>query len=347
MTTKQESKLTSEKLVVPVYLDGNIVLDLLASIDGGFSVVEKITTRTATNKQSEGSTKADAGADFGVAGLLNFLKVNVGSSRSLKNAQDVSEQSEAERYHTLGSLLFRLRSYLEEEGLLERFDGSVDSWDKILPMRFVEVRGIFRLNPMIDNLKGVDRAFTLNELFAKFAKFAPTEGSGNSQLSQQLRQSQPGNQKNSGRNNQSNNMKPEDAIKTIRNFLNQFSEDLSQAEKSLTLIDLVELADHKVAGDYKAVISVTHSYLRGYNATELFNKEFTVFGKVVRKLVDETDMPIDLLFNTKLGSLGSDMLEQFIVLLNSLAQTGVYNIPEATHKITSPAVEILPIAIYV
>jgi hypothetical protein len=38
----------SDDLIAPIYVDTNVLLDLLASIEGGFSVVEKVTTRLAT-----------------------------------------------------------------------------------------------------------------------------------------------------------------------------------------------------------------------------------------------------------------------------------------------------------
>ena len=40
-----ESKAPSRPdLVVPIYLDTNLLLDLLASIEGGFTLVEKLST---------------------------------------------------------------------------------------------------------------------------------------------------------------------------------------------------------------------------------------------------------------------------------------------------------------
>ena len=50
-------------LAIPIYLDVSIMLDLLASIEEGFSVVERVTTRTTDTKTTEftGATELGLG----------------------------------------------------------------------------------------------------------------------------------------------------------------------------------------------------------------------------------------------------------------------------------------------
>lgn len=48
------------ELKIPIYLDTNLLLDLLASLEDGFSTVSKITTN---NVENENTTKK--GGDFG------------------------------------------------------------------------------------------------------------------------------------------------------------------------------------------------------------------------------------------------------------------------------------------
>jgi len=144
-------------LVIPIYLDTNALLDLLASLEGGFSVVEKVTTRSATSRSSEGAIRAEGGTEFGIPNVLNLLKINVGASVGGKREKQSGEERETERYHTYGSLLYRLRASLDEQGLIKRFDGTDESWDSIQPSDFVELRGVFNPNPLADYLRAVKR----------------------------------------------------------------------------------------------------------------------------------------------------------------------------------------------
>jgi len=140
-------------LIVPVYVDTNALLDLLASIEGGFSIVEKVTTRKITSTGSEKSTLGEAGAEFGVPNVLNLLKVKLGGSLSSRKQQETGEEKEAERYHTYGSLLYRLRAFLDENRLTKRPCESAEDWKTIAPSDFVEVHGVFRPNPIVDSLQ--------------------------------------------------------------------------------------------------------------------------------------------------------------------------------------------------
>ncbi len=42
--THDESEPTADELVIPVYLDTNVLLDLLATVEDGFSLVERVTS---------------------------------------------------------------------------------------------------------------------------------------------------------------------------------------------------------------------------------------------------------------------------------------------------------------
>lgn len=62
-------------LVVPIRIDTNALLDLLASIEDGFSIVEKVTPRTITTAGSDKSISAEAGTEFGIPNVLNLPKI--------------------------------------------------------------------------------------------------------------------------------------------------------------------------------------------------------------------------------------------------------------------------------
>src|SRR5215203_654123 len=95
----------NDNLIVPVYIDTNALLDLLASIEGGFSLVEKVTSRTSTSSEKDRSAQAEAGTEFGIPNVLSLLKIKLGGTLSAKRSEEAGEEREIERYHTYGSLL--------------------------------------------------------------------------------------------------------------------------------------------------------------------------------------------------------------------------------------------------
>lgn len=305
---------TENDLIVPVYIDTNLLLDLLASIEGGFSVVEKITTRSANTSDIDREVKADTGTEFGIPNVLNLLKINIGYSANWKKGKEEGQEKEVERYHTYGSLFYRLRAYLDNEGLIKHLDNTnAESWKTIQPSNFVEIRGLFQPNPLADSLRAIDKLFVL------FMPALP-------QSSLKGKKKQP---------------KPQTAAN--QNY------SLSQIKKMIEGI-LVDVENEQVKtfvvslGEYSAVTLLFADYLRDQSMTEINHREYRLLGKVVRKIDKEDGETIDLLRNTGLGVMGQEAIQQL---------TGVFNeqekmrLPEVKTQISGPALEIVPIAVFI
>ncbi len=144
----------SEDLIIPIYVDTNSLLDLLASIEGGFSVVEKITTQSAETKGIDQEVKA--GTEFGIPNVLNLLKVNLGYAGNWNKASEAKQETSTEKYHTYGSLFYRLREYLEDQSLIKKVDNDPASWAAIQPSDFIELHGMFKPNPLANSLSKTD-----------------------------------------------------------------------------------------------------------------------------------------------------------------------------------------------
>lgn len=69
-----------------------------------------------------------------------------------------------------------------------------------------------------------------------------------------------------------------------------------------------------------------------------------MLGKVVRKLEQGSGETIDLLRGTALGGVGRESLEQ---LWNALNQMEQMNFPQVKPEIDGPALEIVPVAVYI
>jgi hypothetical protein len=289
-------------------LKGQLVL--LASIEGGFSAVEKVTTRSSSTSGSEKSASAQGGTEFGIPNVLSLLKINLDGSLALKKGQESGQQTETERYHTYGSLLFRLRSHLDDEKVIERLT-DVNSWDAIHPSEFVEVKGVFHPNPLVDALQIFQRLIGLFNLFADIQLGSKVERKKN-----QLDQKQTG---------------------QFEKFIKGILSDLEKGNIRIFVIDLVQLPM------YRAVVSLFSEYLRDPTMAEITHKEYRLLGKVVRKVAKDEE-GIDLLRGTGMGGIGKQALDQIVT---TFGQADGMNLPKVETAINGPALEIVPIAIFV
>ena len=306
-----------DNLIVPIYVDTNALLDLLASIEGGFSIVEKVTTRTTTTSGSDKSVAAEAGTEFGIPNVLNLLKIKLGGSLSSKREHETGEEKEAERYHTYGSLLYRLRGFLDDKNLTKRPYEDDGVWETIEPSDFVEVRGVFRPNPLADSLERIDRLIGIFEVVSSPGSISPKQSSGGQ-----------------GRGSQSSGKQ----MKQFRQFLKGILSDIERENMRTFVIDASE------PSQFPTVVLLFTDYLRDQTMTEISHKEYRLLGKVVRKIEEDAEEAIDLLRGTGLGGIGRETLDK---LWNSFNQMEGMNLPEVRSEVSGPALEVVPIAIFI
>jgi len=304
-------------LVVPIYVDTNALLDLLASIEDGFSIVEKVTTRTTTTAGSDKSISAEAGTEFGIPNVLNLLKIKLGGSLSSKKQRETGEEKEAERYHTYGSLLYRLRAFLNDEKLIKRPYENSEVWETIEPSDFVEVHGVFRPNPLADSLERIDRLIGLFEIMSDFRPLPSSQSSGSQKKGSQ------------------------DDKKQMRQFRHFFQGILADIEKKNTRTFVIDATG---PSQFPTVVLLFTDYLRDQTMAEIGYKEYHLLGKVVRKIEQDSEETIDLLRGTGLGGVGREALER---LWNAFNQMDQMNLPQVKPEISGPALEVVPIAIFI
>jgi hypothetical protein len=323
----EEPQFSSDDLIIPIYIDTNALFDLLASIEGGFSVVEKVTTRTANSRNSEQSVSANAGTEFGIPHILNLLKINLNGSLNRRQSRDIGEERASERYHTYGSLLQRLRDALLVN-LVKTFDGSTETWDRIKPHDFVELRGKFRLNPLTDSFGTVERMAELYEIFAQAQTPNPSRQANKPKL------------QTTTLNNMANpfNQVTSNQVRQIRTIIKGMLNQLEKEDIRITVINLHSSSMHR------AVAYLFTEYLRDRSMTELQNKEYKLLGKVVDKTSGQNDA-IDLLQGTAFSGFDEATISSLVNGFNQ-PSSGI-NLPKIETKITAPALQVIPIAIYV
>ena len=122
------------QLIIPIYINEKIVIDMLAIIEDGFSKVSQINYIEHKENDSKKSLEAGIGVPYFLGKLL---KIDLAGNMSNANRVDENESISKEKVHTSASLLSKFRSYLIKEDLL-KFDFDIEHTNI---GDFVEIRG--------------------------------------------------------------------------------------------------------------------------------------------------------------------------------------------------------------
>lgn len=293
------------KLILPVYLNENIVMDMLAIIEDGFSMVSEITsTSVATMSKNE-----KAKASFSTSELLGkLLKIELDAGLDKKSGDEKSVDSKTEKIHTSTSLLSKFRSKLIELELMKSI--SLEGFDitELEAGDFIEVTGELMKNPMVNILEKAVDVFRMADIFSD----KPELG-----LKKQV----------SAKNSQDTKI-----VKQMKLFLEEL--------KVTGTVDFV-----MKNGDSTIVLSAQEQYLQNDNISELLGGNFKVLGKVI-KVCKESGDSINLLRKTTLDVLKDHDLKTFTDVFES-DDLKKFNLPDVQVKIESPAVIVIPVAIYI
>ena len=290
-----EHDIKSDRLIIPVYINEKIVLDMLAIIEDGFSMVSQINYTEHTENNSV--QKADAEISTSTTLLSKLLKIDVSGGLSHEGNRGQNENIIKEKVHTNVSLLSKFRSFLVEQKILK----SDLDFSKMQVGDFIEVEGELQKNPIINYMDSFIDLFRMVDIFTE---------------QPQTKKSKP---------------REDETVTQIKSF----AEEL----KHSGTIDFI-LSDAKGT----TVLSVQEQYLANDNISEIIGGHFKVLGKVISICKEDTEN-IDLLRKTSLTILQEDLLNDMF----SGFKTGdmkQFNLPELKTKITSPAVIVIPIAIY-
>ena len=299
-------------LCVPIYLNQQIVFDLLAILDDGFSNFSTIkTSNTETQSQC-----ADAAGSVGLSNVFALIGLSLkGELSTQKGGQEQRELSQ-QKIHTPTSLFAKLKLMLDERDakMLKRID-SKEAINKLKAGDFVEFRAILKKNPLVDALEGLQKLMELANLFTNKGEETHKANKG-----QRI-------------------MAPQSNNPPIMTLINGMLASLTQSNSLELIGELLE------APDTKAVISTKVNYFSDKNATEIIDGEFRVLGKVVRIIKTDSDTPINLLRKTSFGLLDSNLLTQFKTAFEGIEKAGI-KIPKLVTEIKGPALVVIPIAIF-
>jgi hypothetical protein len=206
---------------------------------------------------------------------------------------------------------------LDSEDLILRPQENPDDWRKIAPSDFVEVRGVFQPNPIVDFLQRLDRFLSLLEILPN--TIFPTQTPGQS----------------------SKKKSPSDHTKEVKQYRHFLQGVLKDVEENNTRIFVIESS---MSVQFQTLVLLFRDYLRDRTITEITYREYRLLGKVVRKIEQQSAESIELLQGTALGGIDKGHLEK---LWNALNDNGEFNLPKVKSEIYGPALEVNPIAIYI
>lgn len=146
----------NKKSVFPVttYLNQNVVFDLLAVIEDGFS---QVTNLNVSNTEGKNTTnRVDGEAGFGMYGVKTKIKAAMGLEKSTMEEKNSNE----EKVHTPTSLFAKLLSYLDENDYIMDIDKK-DNLANLEHGSFVRFQSKLERNPLISLLKSFEQMMVI------------------------------------------------------------------------------------------------------------------------------------------------------------------------------------------
>ncbi|GHA72663.1 hypothetical protein SAMN04487941_2454 [Pontibacter akesuensis] len=173
---------------------------------------------------------------------------------------------------------------------------------------FVEFKAILRKNPIIDNLESYFSIFRMALSFDDKPQGKP--------------------QKQEQQNN--------------RKMLEQF-EGLVNQLKTEGSLDLV--GEHLGEEAFSTVLTIDRDYLNDPSLSDIADGEFTILGKVIKVINQESGGSINLLRKTSLSKVNDVLLSQMFSGFQNLDQHGLKN-ADFKREVEAPVIQVVPIAIF-
>ena len=154
----------------------------------------------------------------------------------------------------------------------------------------------------------------------------------NDSLNKNLQNNNSNKSKKSQKNQKNSKKKEENEIKLYKGFCQKLVDDLNDENYQKYIIQ---------NNDLSVVCYLFNDFMRDRAGIELPNGEFKVIGKVTRKITNGHN--INLLEGSNIR-LSSELVGEMVKSLNNIPEI---ILPEVYSKIDAPALQIIPIAIYI
>ena len=149
------------QLMIPVYINEKIVLDMLAIIEDGFSTVSQVSY--SDHKENSNAQKIEAEVSTSASILSKLLKIDLKGELSHSGNCGETENTTKEKVHTNVSLLSKFRAFLTDANILKSgFDIS-----NMKIGDFIEVGVELQKNPLINCMDIFVDMLRMADIFAE------------------------------------------------------------------------------------------------------------------------------------------------------------------------------------
>lgn len=301
--------MTDYTLSHPVYLDIPMMISFLAALEGGVVVSQDMTETSSETASRQASATAGLRAR-----LFTVGSGELGATGALDRSESSGSTSQVQRQHTAESLFNALLATLKEDGMVKQVD-ALDTFRGLRVGQIVEIEGKFRGNP-------------LEDILAFFAMILPY------MESDQPAEPNP-KSGNPAQRAAAQNTVPDGGLgQDVIRMFHLMAKDIADSP-------VHDLLFHTSSGVPVVVTASTEFY--GQATVEYLREgSFRVVGKVT-KVVGESES-INLSRRTVLGLANPEVAGGLVEAAR--AMDGV-NLDVADAMVPGPALQILPLAIYI
>jgi len=350
-----------EALLHPVYLDVPMMISFLAALRGGVAFEDTFTRRDAQTAKRD----VEAQAKIKLPSLGSLFGFDA-SGRVGRNQQDeLSEEVQVVRRHTAASLFNALHAALHELGLVKRVEQASDL-DEVVPGGLVEMSGEFignPLEPLTGFFKQAAPFFEIatedpdvpdpEQVVEAVRQYRAEAHELDNRASKAERSGSPATRAQAmglQQQAQTARERAEEATSVLKAAAEAAAATRAQnvGMRMLALVhdDLAASPVHDTvikAADYQAVLTMSSEFFTDATRAHLRGGEFLAVGKVTRVLSNSAD-EINLLRRTVLGAMGPEAGSD---LLKAVAAEGELKLEVFGPVIRAPAVQVLPLAVFI
>jgi hypothetical protein len=300
----------NQDLCVPIYLNEQLVFDILAILYGGFAKVSTVSHSSEANIAKESTIDVNRKIN-----ILQFFGMRTSESAGQSVGTGEATVTSAEKTHTATSLFALARGEMRERGSLVTVT-SADELGAVSTGDFVELKALLRKNPLID---AVGRIKGFGDLIGALGMLGSKDVA-----------------------NPGGKAKKEKNPMTDKRFIKVLDDLHSELTKSGS-IEIVGTVVPDV--NVSVVLSANDDFFLRGGQEALLDGEFSVVGKVVKLIKEEGDEEINLLSKTSLGIIGKQVLTGLSDSFSGAADAGL-DLPEVRTSVPGPAIRIIPLAIF-
>lgn len=212
--------------------------------------------------------------------------------------------------------------------LIRRMDDGPGEWAALRPSDFVEFRGVFSPNPLAHAIRMFLRLVDLANKVGPQTQIALATGHAARQNTSTTKSSRAS----------TSSRKQETGAPTA--IFEDFLADLEQGQAQMLVIE------PSLETPYTVVTTINSEHLRDGSLQELLDGEYRLLGQVTRHLKEGTPKSVNLLRGSAFGVLAEEQVDQTVKTLNMRLEAEGWRLPPPTTIVKSPAIQVLPIAIY-